>query len=62
MTCARVKGSQRIQSNSVDRLTGIVGVTEDWHVKMCFMGVRTNLCGILIMSLAYVCGVDVPFS
>ena len=32
MTCARVRGSQRIQSNSergIDQLTGIVGITED---------------------------------
>ena len=53
MTCARIRGSQRIRSNSerrIDRLTGIVGVTEDWHAKMCFMGVRTNLFGALIIS------------
>lgn len=43
MTCARVRGSQRIRSNSeqgLDCLKGIVGVTEDWHAKMCFLGVR----------------------
>ena len=39
MTAARVRGSQRIRSNSergVDRLQGLVGATEDWHAKMCF--------------------------
>ena len=40
MTTARVRGSQRITSNSdreVHRLQGLVGVTEDWHTKMCFL-------------------------
>lgn len=43
MTSARVRGSQRIRSNSergVDRLQGVVPVTEDWHAKMCFLEVH----------------------
>ena len=38
MTAARVRGSQRIRSNSkrgVDRLQGLVCVTEDWHMPRC---------------------------
>ena len=40
MTCARVRGSQRIRSNSergIDQLTGIVGVTEDWHALLNYV-------------------------
>lgn len=47
MTAARVRGSQRIRSNSergVDRLQGLVGVAEDWHTKMCFLVVRNWKC------------------
>lgn len=46
MTCARVRGSQRIRSNSergVDRLQGVVPVTEDWHAKQCFLEVGVQI-------------------
>lgn len=42
MTCAWVRGSQRIRTNSdrgCDCLQGVAGVCEDWHAKMCFLGV-----------------------
>lgn len=46
MTCARVRGGQRNRSNSdrdIDRLQGLTGVSEDWHTKMCLLGVRYEL-------------------
>lgn len=42
MTAARARGSQRIRSNSyrgLDRLEGLQPVVEDWHAKMCLLGV-----------------------
>ena len=45
MTCARVRGGQRIRENSESgkaRLEGLVPAIEDWHAKVCFMQVRSN--------------------
>ena len=42
MTVARTRGTQRIRSNAErgkERLEGLVPVIEDWHAKMCFLGV-----------------------
>ena len=42
LTCARVRGSQRAkytEENDKDRLLGLVGVAEDWHVKVCLLEV-----------------------
>ena len=42
LTCARVRGGQRIRENSCTgrkRLEGLVPVIEDWHAKVCFMQV-----------------------
>ena len=42
LTCATVRGSQRIRGNSYsgrDRLEGLIPVSEDWHAKMCLMKV-----------------------
>ena len=42
MTCARVRGAQKIRANSTTgraRLEGFVPVVEDWHAKVCFMQV-----------------------
>lgn len=42
LTTARVRGCQRICSNSereADRLKGLVGAVEDWHAKQSFLGV-----------------------
>lgn len=52
MTAARVRGSKRIRSNSERgkvALEGLEPVVEDWHTKVCFLGVsilygRTVLC------------------
>ncbi len=44
LTAARIRGSQRIVSNSErgkDKLEGFVAVVEDWHTKQCFVGVST---------------------
>ena len=49
MTCARVRGSQRIRTNSErgrDCLQGVAGVCEDWHAKMCFLGVSNYLVSV----------------
>ena len=42
LTVARVRGAQRIRSNSESAsacLKGVVPVCEDWHSKQCLMGV-----------------------
>lgn len=42
MTAARARSSQRIRSNSdraTERLEGFQPVVEDWHAKVCFLGV-----------------------
>lgn len=44
MTAARARGSQRIRKNSErgrDRLEGLKPVCEDWHAKLCLLGVCT---------------------
>lgn len=45
MTVARARGSQRIRKNSErakDRLEGLTPVCEDWHAKLCFLGVSNS--------------------
>lgn len=45
MTAARARGSQRIRSNSErgkDRLEGLQPVVEDWHAKVCLLGVSNS--------------------
>lgn len=42
MTAARARGSQRVRKNSEcgrDRLEGLQPVCEDWHAKLCLLGV-----------------------
>ena len=42
MTASRIRGSQRIRSNAErgkDQLQGLRPAVEDWHAKMCFLGV-----------------------
>ena len=48
LTAARTRSSQRIRCNSVrgkDRLEEVVAVVEDWHAKVCLLGV----CGSVRM-------------
>ena len=43
LTVARARGSQRIRKNSErgrDRLEGLIPACEDWHTKLCLLGVR----------------------
>lgn len=43
LTVARARGSQHIRMNSdtaVDRLLGLIPVTEDWHTSVVLLGVR----------------------
>lgn len=43
LTAARARGSQRIRNNSErgrERLEGLTPVCEDWHSKLCLLGVR----------------------
>ena len=50
MTVARGRGSQRIRKNSErgqDRLEGLAPVNEDWHSKLCLLGVSNFLYGNL---------------
>lgn len=42
LTAARARGSQQIRCNSErgkDRLEGLQPVVEDWHAKVCLLGV-----------------------
>lgn len=44
LTVARARGSQRIRKNSErgkERLDGLLPVCEDWHTKLCLLGVRS---------------------
>ena len=46
MTAARARGSLRIRSNSersTESLEGFQPVVEDWHTKVCFLGVSMNV-------------------
>ena len=43
LTVARVHGSQRIRKNSErgkEHLEGLTPVCEDWHTKLCLLGVK----------------------
>ena len=43
LTAKRARGSKHIRSNSLrglDRLEGLLPVAEDWHAKVCLMGVN----------------------
>ncbi len=51
MTASRTRSSQRIRSNSLrgkDRLEGMVPVVEDWHSKVCLLGVSILLPRLMI--------------
>ncbi len=42
LTAKRARGSKFIRSNSargLDQLEGLLPVVEDWHTKVCFLGV-----------------------
>lgn len=42
MTVARARGSKRIRSNAErgkERLEGLAPAIEDWHAKVCLLGV-----------------------
>ena len=46
LTVARAIGAQRIRANSEDgtaRLEGLIPVVEDWHAKVCLLGVSFNI-------------------
>lgn len=43
LTASRIRSGKRIKRNSVrgkERLEGFVPASEDWHAKMCLLGVR----------------------
>ena len=47
LTAKRARGSKHIRSNSArgqDRLEGLIPVAEDWHAKVCLMGVSSYRC------------------
>ncbi len=49
VTVARAIGAQRIRANSEDglsRLKGLVPVVEDWHAKVCLLGVSIIFFGL----------------
>ncbi len=42
LTAVRARGSKRVRYNSLrgkDRLEGLEPVIEDWHAKVCLLGV-----------------------
>lgn len=56
LTAARGRGSKRIRSNSTrgkDRLEGLEPIIEDWHAKVCLLGVSYNLLQSYCMMLVY---------
>ena len=45
LTAVRARSAQAIRANSengIDRLEGLVPVAEDWHAKVCLLGVNTS--------------------
>ena len=57
MTAARARGSQRVRSNSErgkDQLQGLQPVVEDWHAKVCLLGVHRRLSVDVILYLLYI--------
>ncbi len=53
LSTARARGSVMIQENSennYDKLSGLLPVAEDWHAKVCFMGVSNEVISFTIMS------------
>ena len=47
LTVARARGCQKIRKNSErgkERLEGLTPVCEDWHSKLCLLGVRYIMC------------------
>ena len=53
MTVARFRGSQQVRSNSergLDRLEGLQPVIEDWHAKVCLLGVSLCACSNAVIS------------
>ena len=50
LTAKRARGSKHIRSNStrgLDQLQGLVPVVEDWHSKVCFLGVSIVKSGFM---------------
>ena len=50
LTAKRAHGSKHIRSNStrgLDQLQGLVPVVEDWHSKVCFLGVSIVKSGFM---------------
>lgn len=46
LTVARARGGQRIRRNSdraMHSLDGLIPTCEDWHAKLCLLGVRCSL-------------------
>ena len=56
LTVARIRGSQRIRSNSevdIERLEGFTAMIEDWHAKVAFLGVGIHVYLLLCHMYAY---------
>ena len=54
LTAARARGSQRIRKcgeRPKDRLEGILPVCEDWHAKMCLLGVSDLSVPLFVLYL-----------
>ncbi len=47
LTCERARGAKRHRQDAatmVERLDGLVPVSEDWHAKMCLFEVHISMC------------------
>ena len=56
LTAKRARGSQHIRSNSLrgkERLEGLKPVIEDWHAKVCLLGVSGVLYYICMMCIIW---------
>ena len=55
LTAKRARGSQHVRNNSLrgkDRLEGLKPVVEDWHAKVCLLGVSCTLHTLLSLYLS----------
>ena len=60
LTAKRARGSQHVRNNSLrgkDRLEGLKPVVEDWHAKVCLLGISCTLHPSLSL---YPCTLPLP--
>ena len=59
LTTARTRSSKRVCCNATrgkEKLEGLVPVIEDWHAKVCFLGVSKALYVLYITAVCIIPG------